>query len=412
MKVAVVGGGVIGAAAAYSLRRAGADVVLLERDRCGQATSLGNAGWVTPANSAPLPGPGVVVQALKWMRKPDSPLVLRPTLRPSFLAWSWRFIRASARPRHLAGMKATLALNSRTLELYDRLRADGVEFEMHTGGIVMACLTQEAADHEAEVFEELRHAGFSGDVAELDGDGLRAVEPALSDAVLAGFHIRDERFVRPDTLTRGLVDALVRDGGTVVENVEIRKLVRANGSWRLDSPGVSYEADRVVVAAGIWSSALLAPFGAKLRLEPAKGYSVTAPGEGTPPVHAVGFMDAKVACSPYDGALRLTSTLELGSKDLSLDRHRLDLIADAAATYLRDWRPGPPELEWAGFRPLAPDGLPSIGRVPGAEHLYAATGHAMLGVTLAPATAEALVPLVLEDELPDVLQPFRLDRPL
>lgn len=54
MRVAVVGGGVVGLACAYSLTREGADVILVERDRCGEAASRGNTGWVVPGLSAPL----------------------------------------------------------------------------------------------------------------------------------------------------------------------------------------------------------------------------------------------------------------------------------------------------------------------------------------------------------------------
>ena len=69
-----------------------------------------------------------------------------------------------------------------------------------------------------------------------------------------------------------------------------------------------------------------------------------------------------------------------------------------------------PELEWTGLRPLPADSLPLIGAVPGRPGLFVATGHGMLGVTLAPATGAALAPLVLEDRLVPELAPFRIDR--
>ena len=63
--------------------------------------------------------------------------------------------------------------------------------------------------------------------------------------------------------------------------------------------------------------------------------------------------------------------------------------------YLPGWPWDAPPAAWAGLRPLAPDGLPIIGAVPGRDGLFVATGHGMLGITLAPATAELLVPDVL-----------------
>src|SRR5262249_42945637 len=125
MKVAIVGGGVIGLACAWYLRRGGAEVVVLERDAVGMAASRGHAGRITPGLSNPLPAPGVTRQALRWMLRSASPFLLRPRLDGSFAAWLWRFWRSCRRDRYLAGMRAMLALNARTMELYDELAADG-----------------------------------------------------------------------------------------------------------------------------------------------------------------------------------------------------------------------------------------------------------------------------------------------
>jgi FAD dependent oxidoreductase len=83
---------------------------------------------------------------------------------------------------------------------------------------------------------------------------------------------------------------------------------------------------------------------------------------------------------------------------------------DRVSVFLRDWVVEQPRFEWAGMRPTTPDDLPLISAVPGFGHLYVATGHGMLGVTLSPATAVALAPLVLEDRQVPELEPFRLDR--
>ncbi len=410
MRVLVVGGGVIGLCAAHSLRRAGADVVLVERDRCGEATSQGNAGWVTPGLSAPLPGPGVLPRALRWMARPDSPLLIRPRLRRGFLSWCWRFARSCSGSRHRAGLEATLALNARTLDLYDAMRAEGVEFEMHTDGLVFAALSERELAHEAAELQELRDAGYAGAIETLDGERLRELEPALSERVRGGFYAPAERHVRPESLMRGLAGAVRRAGVEVVEGEGVESLERRNGGWRAHTGERHLSADRVVVCAGVWSRQLLAGLGVKIPLEAAKGYSVTTEADGVQPQHPLYLLEAKLGCSPFDGVIRLAGTLELAGLELSLNRRRLDAITQAATSYLREWRPAEPQLEWAGLRPLSPDGLPYIGRVPGAPGAFAATGHGMLGVTLGPATGEALVPLVLDDAPAPQLEPFRLDR--
>ncbi len=410
MRVAIVGGGVIGLACGWYLRREGASVVVLERDRCGAAASLGNAGWITPGLSNPIPAPGVTAQALRWMVRPDSPFLVRPRLDPALAGWLWRFWRSSGRRRYVEGMRALLALNARTLELYDELRADGVEFESHADGLLFLFLREHALQEELEIMRELQREGYPGAVTRLSLAEAQALDPAVGDGVAGALHADLERHVRPETLTRGLSRALTAAGGEIREQTEVHALTRAGGGWRLETAAAPVEADRVVIAAGAWTKRILAPLRVPVRQEAAKGYSITAAGEGTRPVHPLYLGEAKVGCSPFDGGVRLAGTLELAGVDLRIDPRRLAAVARSAAAYLKDWRPVRPDLEWAGLRPLPADSLPLIGRAPGHRGLFVVTGHGMLGITLAPATGAALAPLVLYDEERPELVPFRIGR--
>jgi D-amino-acid dehydrogenase len=71
MRVVVVGGGVVGLASAYRLANAGCDVVVLEARATGSAATHGNAAKIALAETGPVPAPGVILQALRWMLKPD-----------------------------------------------------------------------------------------------------------------------------------------------------------------------------------------------------------------------------------------------------------------------------------------------------------------------------------------------------
>lgn len=80
--VLIVGGGAIGlCTTAYYLRRAGADVTLVDKNLCGSGASRGNAGWIVPSLSAPIPGPGLPLQTLRWLARADSPVHIRPPPR-------------------------------------------------------------------------------------------------------------------------------------------------------------------------------------------------------------------------------------------------------------------------------------------------------------------------------------------
>ncbi|MFN2469587.1 MAG: NAD(P)/FAD-dependent oxidoreductase [Gaiellaceae bacterium] len=410
MRVAVVGAGAIGLSCAYSLARGGADVRVLERGRVGEGCSFGNTGWICPALSAPLPAPGVVFGALAGMLRRDSPLLIQPTLRASFFRWSWDFWRACTSARYQAGLEATVELGRRTFELFDDLRAAGVQFDIHKSGMVVAATTQAGLAEYVEMIDGAREAGYDGPVEVLDAHEVRRVEPALSDRVIGGIQVRAERYVRPEQFTAALARYLRESGTSVEEGVDVRGLTRRNGPWQLDTGDASVEADRVVIAAGAWSPALLTPLEIRLPFEAAKGYSVTASGTGTAPKHALYLAEAKVGGSPFGERMRFAGVFDLTGTDSSLRRRRIGTILRSSLPYLRDWRPKEIELQWAGLRPYPADGLPIIGPVPGQEGLYAATGHGRMGITLAPPTGEAVCSLVLEDRTPEEIRSLGLER--
>jgi D-amino-acid dehydrogenase len=211
-------------------------------------------------------------------------------------------------------------------------------------------------------------------------------------------------------LIAGLAAELRARGAELREEAPVRAIRRRGGGWSVDLEGATETADAVVVAAGVASAGLLAPYGARLPLEGAKGYSLTLE---EPPIDLRGpvyLLESKVGVSPFAGALRLAGTLELGTRGLGLSAGRIASIREAGEAALNGWNGKAQWRTWAGFRPLLPDGLPAIGPVPGQQGLHVATGHAMLGVTLAPTTAALLAPVVLDGKPSLELAPFSIAR--
>jgi D-amino-acid dehydrogenase len=409
-RVAVVGAGVVGLACAWELRRRGAEVVVLERASVGGGVSRGNTGWVSPSLTYPLPAPGMVRQGLRQLLTGGEAFVLRPTLDPAFVRWLWSFRRNCSSARFDAGIRALLALNRRTLELFDAYRDAGVAFEMHTAGLVVAARTPGGLDLYRKTFRRLRELGYEGgSIDELDAAGLAALEPALDRTrVVAGLHARVDRFVRPEQLTAGLAERLRADGVEIHEGCELRTLARRDGGWALETTSGPVTAQRLVVAAGLPTAPLLRRLGVRVPLMGARGYSVTLAGRGTPPRHALYLAEAKLGLSPFDEGVRVAGVFELGARSDDVSPAVGERLLAAARPYLEGWQPDPdgPVEAWAGLRPATPDGLPLIGALPGLDGLYLATGHGMLGVTLAPATADLLAPLVLEGRAAPELAPF------
>ena len=408
--VVVVGGGVIGLACAWELTRGGAAVTVLERGKVGGGVSSGNTGWVVPSMTSPLPAPGMVREGIRQLVTRGDAFVLRPSLDPAFVRWLWRFWRSSSSARFDAGVRALLALNRRTLELFDAYHEAGIRFEMHSTGLVIVARTLAGLHHYQQVFRRLRELGYEGgEPNQLDRDALAKLEPALDRrSVEAGLHARVDRYVRPEELMGGLADRLREEGAEIVEGCEVNELRSDRSGWKLTTDAGETYAEKVVVAAGLPSTKLLGRFGARVAIQPARGYSVTIAGKGAPPRHALYLAEAKIGLSPYSDGVRLAGVFELGASRTEVPAGAGERLLAAARPYLAGWRPDTdrPLTTWAGLRPATADGLPLIGALPGHDGLFVASGHGMLGVTLAPATAALLAPLVLEGRQAPELQPF------
>ncbi|PQP13161.1 NAD(P)/FAD-dependent oxidoreductase [Rhodococcus opacus] len=122
-------------------------------------------------------------------------------------------------------------------------------------------------------------------------------------------------------------------------------------------------------------------------------------------------MEPKLGLSPYHDAIRIAGAFELPARDERVPERRIRRLVDQVHPYLAGWAPDTKvdiRSGRAGLRPATPDSLPFIGPVPGHRGLYIAAGHGMLGVTLAPATAEGIADMVTSRRIPESMLPFQL----
>lgn len=404
----MVGAGVIGLACAYSLKKRGRDVIVLEKGEPGGACSKGNAGWITPSISAPIPAPGLTLTSLKWMLQSDSPLYISPTAAPGLARWLWRFWRYCNPRDFIHGLNAVAELNRNTLSSFDELERDGVEFELHRSGMLCVFLNERYMRRMLAEFDHYRRYGYRVPTPVRGADLLR-LEPALSDAVTAGFVVEEEFHVRPESLIAGYADRLRRMGVEIRSGVEVTGANGARAGDRVRGVETSsglVEGDEVLVAAGAWSGQVLAPFGVSLPVQAGKGYSITLNGAEPRLIRPLYLGEARVGGSPFDGATRFAGTMELSGVNETLDRRRIAGIRTGIGRYLRQPVNEGEGIEWVGMRPLTPDGLPLLGRVPGYRNLSVATGHAMLGITMAPVTGEAMADVITGTASLAALAPF------
>jgi D-amino-acid dehydrogenase len=405
VKVIVVGSGIIGLATAYELAKRGCAVTVIGDRAPGTGASVNNAGWIVPAESGPVPAPGLVLQALRWMLKPDSPVYVRPTPSPAFIRFLIGMYGACNPAAYAAAFEATVRLGRGTMDELDRWAGDGLSFEMHQEGELRVYVEPAELRRAAADLARFERAGFEPEL--LHGDVARGIVPALSDAVVGAIRFPNERHVRPATLVAALVHRLNGLGVEWLAGPVTAGRVLPSGEIEMAGSFGVARADAAVIAAGAWSSIVARHFGVNLPIRPGKGYSV----DYVPPPMETGIplMLAEAHCvvTPFDGAVRVAGTMEFGGLDERVSATRVGALRRAPARYLRDWDPAAPSLApTAGLRPMAPDGLPVIGRLTGFERLYVATGHAMLGLTLAPRTAMLLAGAIVDGTDPEVLRPF------
>lgn len=413
--VVVVGGGVIGLCVAFSLQQRGVPVTLFDAGPPEQAASHVNAGWIAPTMSEPVPAPGLIATSLRWMLKSDSPLFIEPRMMPNpeFLRWTLRFWQHCNPRSYRTGTEAFAAFGARAFEQYDVLRAAGVEYEEHRTGLLFAYRSLANLEADYQALEVILPFGYEISPA-MSGDAMRALEPALSDVVQGGYWLPNERSIRPDTLVRGL-KAYLREHGVTIHEGEAVTSIETSGQRPVAvSSGTKREpAEAVVVAAGAWTPHLLKPLRADLPIAAGKGYSIDiSPQPISPPMQRSLYLhETRVAITPLEGMIRLAGTMEFSGLNHRLRPERIAAIGRSAGWAIRGWpaetpTSGPGVKVWTGARPMTPDGLPVIGWLPGYQNLAVASGHAMAGIALAPATGEAIAELLTTGQAIEEIAPF------
>jgi D-amino-acid dehydrogenase len=392
-RVVVVGGGVIGVSCAYYLARAGARVVILERERLGAGASWGNAGTATPGHP-PLNKPGQVAKAIRQMLDPASPLYIHPSWNPGLWRWLIGFARYCT-PEHVQRAVGIMApLGKQSLDLFDEIVAEErIECEYRREGYFDVCATEAGlaeARHEASLIEPYGYEPES-----IDGDELRRREPFMGPHAIGAVFHPEASSMDPALFLERFAAAAARRGVEVREGVEVRSVVVAGGratGVALASGGVE-PADAVVLATGPLGLELARRLGTRLPVQPGKGYHRDIPigPNGVPRLRiACVLSEASVFCLPMDTVVRFAGTMEFSGANRVMRRPRLEQLTRAARVYFPKMGTARPISEWCGLRPMSVDGLPMVGPLPGVEGVSVATGHGMLGLTLAPVTGQVI----------------------
>lgn len=390
--VVVAGAGMVGLSTAWYLQERGVRVTIVDRTGVAAGASWGNAGWISPALTLPLPEPAVLSYGVRAMMSPSSPVYVPLAADRRLLQFLVGFARHCTPARWRAAMAIFAELNRDALAAYDALGEGGtagheVREPIRDADPFLAGFA--SVEDRKVLVDELAHVVSSGGAVDyelLTGDEIRSLEPTLGAGVQAGVRMLGQRFINPPAYVASLAESVVRRGAELVSGFDVVDVndFGANGVEVVSATGERLRADAVVLATGTWLGELARAYGVKRVVQAGRGYSFTVVPEQMPK-NPIYFPVQRVACTPLGDRLRVAGMMEFRRPDAPLDPRRINAIVEAARPMFTgvDWTAR--QEEWVGSRPCTADGLPLVGATR-SPRVHVAGGHGMWGIALGPLT--------------------------
>jgi len=345
VRVAIIGGGIIGSLTAWRLKQLGMQPVIIERGRLGRESSWAGAGILCPIQPWLYPD--------DFTHLVDASLAMYPGLQQELISLT------------------------------------GISPEWLQNGLMVPFFPDDAVDHRQAALDWSQR--FNWQVRELDGAQARHHEPLLAGDTTGALVWPDVAQVRNPRLLQAVHKILAMEEVEVCENAEVSGLLEAGnrvaGVQLVD--GRAIHADAVLLAAGSWSGELGQALGISLPVQPVKGQIVLLHSEPGRLRHIVKH-DRAYFVPRRDGRILVGASMEMVGFEAGNSVTVVQALLDALSRLLPGLGDATIEQQWMGFRPGTPDGLPFLGPAPGRHGLWIASGHYRNGVALAPITAHII----------------------
>ena len=363
--VAIIGGGVEGCSIAYQLSKAGVQVSVIEREEVAAEASSAAAGLLAPAGVLTGPKAGADLYLASWS--------MTPTLIEEIEA------------------------------------ASGVQVEyLRTGSLHVVT----DADEETHLRKyETVWKAHGAEVDWIKGDELHRLEPLLPLEIDAALSIPHAASIRPRLMTRAYAEAALILGAQFYEHTEVIGFQQSEGKVTgvQTKQGETIACERVVIATGAWSAQVGRWLGLEIPVFPARGQILALKQPQTPLTHTI-FGNGLYLVPKVDNTIYIGATVEQVGFDKSntaggvvwLLSRAIELLPGLAEAALADI--------WAGLRPWSADSYPILGKAPGWENVFLATGHGAGGFELSAITGKTMAELLTTGQIPALIQPFGLER--
>jgi len=407
--VLVIGTGIIGVMSALYLQSQGRFVTLLERGEIARGASSGNAGILAFPEIIPIPAPGLMKKAPRWLFDPLGPLSVPPSYAVKVSPWLWRFWRASSESAFRHGLKTQISMMKLSAAEMDVIRA-----MPELSGFITNTGTLDLYDSEASFnaaaagWAEKEKAGFVFN--RVGRDEIEELQPGLAPQFQhamftpGGLQVSD-----PYEFTKAIAKLVIARGGKLIEGEAQRLEPRGDEARVTLTGGKTLDAAKVVVASGAWSKNLGASLGENLPLETERGYNTTLPDQAFNLTRQLYFNDHAFVVTPLSTGIRVGGAVELGGLSLPPHYRRAEALLGKAAKFLPGLKTEGGK-QWMGFRPSMPDCLPVIGASKASPAIIYAFGHGHLGLTQSAATGKLVSDLVAGRDTSISIDPFRAGR--
>ena len=407
-KIAVVGAGIVGVSTAEWLRRDGHDVTLIDRKAPGEETSHGNAGILACCAVVPVMVPGMLKKAPGMLLNPEKPLFLRWSYLPKLLPWLIPYL-ARGRKDKVQAIAAGLApLLTDAVEQHQSLvKGTPAEKWLIPGDYIYLYRTKAAFEADGFGWNLRAQYGITGE--EMSPADLKENDPALSDAYRFGYRLGHHGHVaNPGQYVKDLAAWFEGQGGTFLQ-AEVMDIAPREGGVTIQCTNANVEAERVVIASGIWSAKLAEKLGHKPMMEAERGYHVAFEGPSHTPPSPYMVADGKFVATPMAGEVRAAGVVEYGGIDAPASAKPIALLEKGIRGLYPDFA-YQARRDWMGRRPATVDSLPLLG--PSSQHpsVYFACGHQHVGLTAGPKSGRLIADMIAGRRANIDLDLYRVNR--
>jgi D-amino-acid dehydrogenase len=409
--IIVIGGGIVGLCSAYYLQKEGHKVTIIDQSNLDAGASYVNAGYLSPSHIIPLSAPGVMKKGLKWMFNPSSPLYIKPRLDSDFLNWVWAFNK-SCNANHVKKAAPVIRdISVLSQKLFEDIKtSENFTAHYEKQGLLMLCQTEKLLE------EELKMANLAVELG-LEAKGvtpneLLELEPNAEINAIGAVYFKCDHHSTPHEFMTEMKSHLKHVGVTFYTNEKVEDITINNQNIRsIRTNKQTLTADEIVLTAGSWSALLSKKIGLNLLLQAGKGYRINTENHTGITIPAI-LAEAKTAVTPMNGFTRFAGTMEIAGINHKINKARVDAIATAVHNYYPKLEISKEEKNMAacGLRPVSPDGLPYIGKSKKCNNLTIATGHAMMGWSMATASGLLVSQIISNKKTHLDLEPFHPDR--